>query len=190
MWTVKVTNMKREDREYIARQLLANVAPAHEGIVSLNEAHRLFSDFGSRNDLEGVLKAFVKEGIARRHEVQGDILYVFTQLASEAGKKYQSSLDALEKESQNLNAEVSSLEKELQAATSLRQLWTEGWENSNLDRASQQNIRNYVSQQLQPHLQRLEGLITAKKSNLNTLTEKAEQLRSKLQTSFPEAKDQ
>jgi len=187
MLRLKTHKLSKEDKKYIQDQLLNKIAPAHDGLISLNGVQRLFSDLVSRTDIETILQELVKNNLVRSHDVQGDTIYVFTQIARDAGQSYLRKLDELDRNTKYLTTAIAAAEEELQAAVNASKLWQDGWENSQLDATSKASIQSYVTREWQARTTQLQDSLTSKKVALDAIQNEMKGLQQKVQTSFPES---
>ena len=137
--------MRKEKCRQIKTNIFENVAPSHYGKVNLNDAFRLFSHLGSRDDIEKCLDEFVKEKVAIKVEAAQGKIYVFEEIALAFGKKWSDDLAGLREQNKKLENEVSVLQGKIGIMEDIRNLWMDGWEDLIKDQDLCANVSNYVS---------------------------------------------
>jgi len=160
--------MRKEKCQQIKTHVFENVAPLHQGKVSLNDVHRMFSHLGSRSEIEKCLNELVDDNMAQKVEMNQGTFYVFSEIALKYGQKWKDELQSLKEHMKNLDGEISSLEKKLEVNEKMMNIWLEGWKEALQDTNTYSCLNNYVSSVF--FGQRIEVI-------LNRLREKTKELR-------------
>jgi hypothetical protein len=127
-------------------RILEHVAPAHYGKISLNDAYRLFSHFGSLKEIEKCLDGLVKCKAAQKVVTSQGKLYVFEDVALQFGKRWDEELKNLKIQSVNLEKEISFFNKEMEVTEKLREMWLGGWDDVLKDvDTTYASVNNYIS---------------------------------------------
>jgi DNA mismatch repair ATPase MutS len=136
--------MRDEDKEYIRKCVYPNIALANYGRVSLSQVYRLFSDYGSLEEVEKCLDSFVKEGVAEKLNEGGAKIYVFKEIAAKFERKWKEQLENLETQKNIILREKQKKENEVKVLNELYNLWRKGWK-SNKEQSLELGIKNYIS---------------------------------------------
>jgi DNA mismatch repair ATPase MutS len=170
--------MRKEDWEYIKKCVYQNIAVAYCGRVTLSQVYRLFSDYGSLEDLEKCLDSFVKEGIAEKLD-EGKI-YVFKDIATKFEKKWKDQLEELVKQKDMILSETSKKKDELKVLNELYNLWYEGWEKVE-NQSLKSGIKNYISMFWQSTIKEYVKTLQELENKLSSVESGITKLRNRLE---------
>jgi hypothetical protein len=122
--------MHEDKCKKIQTQIFENIAPLYDGIVTLNEAVRLFSYLGEKEEIEDCLDQFIKNKIAKKIQTSHGIIYVFEEIALNFGKKWQNDVIELKKQGQELEKTVTVLKQKENHLEELNKIWADGWDKT------------------------------------------------------------
>jgi hypothetical protein len=137
--------MQRKVCQQIKTRVLEYIAPTNYGRVSLNDAYRLFSNLGSRSEIEKCLDELVGSKIAQKTETTSGIFYVFSEIALKFGQKWKNELEGLKTQITSLENETRTLEKRIETNGKVRDIWLEGWKDALQDPETYASVHNYIS---------------------------------------------
>jgi uncharacterized membrane protein YheB (UPF0754 family) len=178
--------MKRDVCEALKKQIYDYVATAQEqpGIVHLSDAFQLYSDVGSRREVEQCLDQFVATGVATKHTSPAGPIYVFTQLVARVGRRWRQQLQRLTDQQRQLTQEIAQLEEERRLVEAVQQLWLHDWDTV-LSGRPYAKIRHYIAGVYwAPPLQHIATTLAQQEAKQQVIEQEMQDVQRKLDESF------
>ena len=178
--------MKRDVCEALKKQIYDYVAVTQEqpGIVQLSDVAQLYSDVGSRHEVEQCMDQFVTTGVATKHASPEGPIYVFTQLVARVGRRWRQQLQQLAAQQTQLTQEMAQLDDERCLVETLQQLWLQDWDTV-LSGRPYAKIRHYVAEVYwAPLLQHVATTLAQQVAKQQMIEQQMQDLQRKLEESF------
>lgn len=128
--------MNKKNVRQIQIQVLENLAPIHEGTLSLNEVIRLFSHLGDKQEIETCLDQLIDNKSVLKTEQNNEVFYIFQGIARQFGQKWRYDITRLKNNISVVEQEIVNLKDRMGKSHELREIWLKGWGSDDFSKAA------------------------------------------------------
>lgn len=161
--------MKKNDCELIQKRVLGYLLEPYNGEISLIEAGRLFSAYGSTKEIERCLDGLLKSGMAAKEGVGGQAVYIFPGYKDNIMRSVLLASERADK----LRVAKSSALNEVDLINQIKTAWLSDWSSSGVSEETQVKIREFVNDYLSTRL-------VEKLKNLESINAELEHLEERV----------
>ena len=119
--------MNKKDQKTIQTQIIENLAPVHEGTLSLGDITRVLGYVGSKAEIEKCADQLVDNKSIIKIQQNNDVYYIFQAIAQQFGEKWQQNVADLKNKIEANEKNIQLLNDTVKKNQELRELWQDGW---------------------------------------------------------------
>jgi hypothetical protein len=179
-----VKSLQPEQRQWMKKCVYENLAPAHNGKISMALLNRLFSEYGNSRELQEIMNEFVTDNQVKVVQKNGETIFVFTAIAREIGAIILQDLKKFEKETQGIKSKIEANNRQLQFLDDACAKWRSGWDELLKDSDAAAVVINYVITFWSEQQHKILNEINGETGRLNDLENRISTLRGKIDESY------
>jgi hypothetical protein len=138
--------LNKKNQKNVQTQVIENLAPAHEGTLSLSEIARVLGHLGSKTEIEKCIDQLVDDKSILKIEQNNDVYYIFQAIAQQFGERWRQNITDLKNKIDASEKKIQLLNNSVRKNQELREFWQDGWENDDVSKLIQILISKFFSE--------------------------------------------